>query len=119
MAISATVQLRGFFSGLGIGSRSISPTDLTDTTSPAQVTQITLASGDNTIAVPSTADGCIIIFDSSSTTVKTLKGAAGDTGIVLSKTKWNVITFDTTPPANIIINSGAADTSKVTEITFF
>lgn len=119
MAISSTIQLRGYISGLLAGSRSISPTDQTNADAPNQVTQVTLASGDNTITVPTKARGCIINFASTSTTTKTLKGAAGDTGIVLDRTGWNVLKFYSTPPASFIINSSAADTGLLTEITFF
>lgn len=119
MAITALVSLRGYFSGLLTGSRAIAPTDITDADAPSHINQKVLASGDNSFSVPANADGCIIVFDSTSTTVKTLKGNAADTGIILAKNRWNVITFDTTPIATIIINSSAADTGKNTEITFF
>lgn len=119
MPARSQIDLRGLFESLPSGSRSIAPTSLVNSDAPYGVTQITLASGDNTITIPTKATGCIIAFDPTSTTVKTLKGVGGDTGVVLAKAKWNVITFDSTPPANFIINSGAADTSKLTEIMFF
>jgi hypothetical protein len=118
MAVSATVQLRGYISSLPGGSRAIAPTDYTNTAAPVAVTQVTLASGDNTITVPAGSRGVIIIFASGSTTTKKLKGVGGDTGVTLDKTGYNFIRFETSPPANFIINSSVADTSNITEIIF-
>lgn len=115
----ATIQLRGFFEDLISGSKSISPADLVHTTPPLAETQLVLASGDNTITVPSTAVGCIILFDPTSTAIKKLKGAGGDTGIIVSRQLWIVLTFDTTPIANFIINSSVVDTGKTTTVVFF
>lgn len=119
MALRSLIQLRGLLEGLPAGSINIAPTDIQNNTPPSFTLQDTMASGDNTILVPAKAYGCIIIFDATSTTVKKIKGVAGDTGIVLAKTKWNVLTFDTTPPASFIINSSALDTGKLTTVIFF
>lgn len=119
MAAASEISLRGTISALPEGSRSIAPSNLNNSNAPIQVTQITLASGDNTITVPASAVGAVIIFDILSTTVKKLKGAAGDTGVVLSKNKWSVLSFDSAPLADFIINSSATDTGKITTIHFF
>lgn len=119
MALRSLIQLRGLLESIPGGSKNVAPTDIQNNTPPSVETQLVLANGDNTIVVPALAYGCVIIFDPTSTTVKTLKGAGGDTGVILAKTKWNVITFDTTPIASFIINSGAADTGKRTTIIFF
>lgn len=119
MALRSLIQLRGLLEGLPTGSVNISPTDIQNTTPPDYAVQSVLANGDNTVLVPATAYGCVIIFDPTSTTVKTLKGVGGDTGIVLAKTKWNVLTFDTVPPVSFIINSSAVDTGKKTVVLFF
>jgi hypothetical protein len=118
MALSV-VQLKGYISGAPGGSVGINPTDMQNATPPQFMLQDTLANGDNTILVPATADGCIIIFDPTSATVKKLKGVAGDTGVILAKNKWNVITFDTTPITDFIINSAGVDTGKTTTFIFF
>lgn len=119
MALRSLIQLRGLLEGLPSGSKNIYPADMQNNTPPNWELQSELANGDNTVLVPAIADGCIIIFDPTSTTVKSLKGVGGDTGVVLAKNKWNVITFDTTPVVSFIINSGAADTGKTTTIIFF
>lgn len=119
MATRSLMMLRGLIEGLPGGSKNIVPADMTNLTPPSWELQSVLANGANTVLVPANADGCVIIFDPTSTTVKTLKGVAGDTGIVLAKNKWNVITFDTTPVVSFVINSTGADTGKTTTIVFF
>lgn len=119
MALRSLIQLRGLLEGLPSGSMNISPTDVQNNTPPEFTAQSTLTIGDNLVIVPANAYGAIIIFDPTSTTVKTLKGAALDTGIILAKTGWNVIRFDTVPVVGFIINSSAADTGKKTTIIFF
>lgn len=119
MALRSLIQLRGLLESLPGGSVNIAPADIQNNTPPQYSIQDTLANGDNTIPVPASAYGCVIIFDPTSTVVKTLKGVGGDTGIILSKIRWNVITFDATPIASFIINCGAADTGKKTVIIFF
>jgi hypothetical protein len=119
MALRSLIQLRGFLEGLPGGSLNICPTDLQNNTPPSFTIQDILANGDNTIVVPALADGCIIIFDPTSVVTKKIKGVGGDTGIVVSKDKWMVLTFDATPPTNFIINCSAADTGKYTTIIFF
>ncbi len=122
MALRSLIQLRGLLESLPGGSKNIYPTDMQNNTPPSVELNFVLANGDNVIAVPALADGCVIIFDPTSTTVKTLKGnppAVGEVGIILAKNKWNVITFDATPIANFVIASTGADTGKYTTIIFF
>jgi len=118
MAITSQISLRGFFTGLLSGSRSIAPGDQGTSDAPSQVTQVILQSGANTIIVPSKARGVIIVFDNAATSIKTLKGITGDTGIEIGINGWVVLPFDSTPPASFVITSNALDT-VLTEITFF
>lgn len=69
-----------------------------NTASPAEIDSITLQSGANTITPPTGAVACTIIFPSGNTTLVTLKGVTGDTGIVLHPTD----------PTSIGINSAAS-----------
>lgn len=119
MALRSLIQLKGLFEGTPSGSKNITVTDIQNTNPPLYEVQDALANGDNLIPVPANAKGAIIIFDSTSTTVKKLKGVIGDIGLVLAKTSWNVITFDTTPPVSFYINSTGADTGKTTTVIFF
>ncbi len=118
MALRSLIQLRGLLETIPGGSKNIAPTDMQNNTPPSAEIQLVLANGDNTITVPALSKGCVVIFDSTSTTTKILKGAAGDTGISLQKTGWIVLTF-VQAGGTFIINSSAADTGKYTTIIFF
>lgn len=119
MATRSLVSLRGFIEGISSGVVGINPTDIQNNTPPQFILQDILANGDNQVIVPALAKGVVIIFDPTSTVVKTLKGIVGDTGIVLAKNSWNVLTFDTVPPVDFYINCTGADTGKYTTILFF
>jgi hypothetical protein len=118
MAATSNITLRGFFSSLAEGSRSISPDDLVNTDAPAAVDQIQLVSGDNEFTSPINAKGAVILFDSRSTTAKTLKGAAEDTGVLLHPSNWVVLTFDPNEGGtDFILNSDDDDTVTADEVT--
>jgi len=120
MATRSLASLRVLFESLVTGSKSVVPADIQNATPPGSASiRLVLTAGANTITVPATAKGAVIIFDPTSTTVKTLKGVGGDTGIVLSKNSWTVLSFDTTPTASFVIDSTGTDTGKYTEIAFF
>lgn len=85
------------------------------------VTDVTLAAGDNVIAVPSLATGCVIVPPVSTSTPSvsvTFKGAATDTGVGISNQYASVFTFSSPAPASFILNASAAMTAA-TEVTFF
>lgn len=66
--------------------------------SPGQVQIVTLASGANTITVPSggsTPTCCTIVKPSTNTTSITLKGVTGDTGVALHLTDPDSISIGT------------------------
>jgi len=117
MALS-TVNITGSITSSPSGSRSINLV-ISNSTPPAAETELVLASGDNTIDVPTLSDGCIIIPDSTSTVAKVLKGDTGDTGVGISPTKPTLLTWPDTPPSDFIITTDGADTGKYTRILFF
>jgi len=122
MSLRSLISLRGLIEGLPGGTIDIHPEDMQNLTPPQLTTQLTLILGDNHIQVPAIADGCVIIFDPTSTVTKRLKeytGVAVTEGILLAKNKWNVLTFDTTPITAFTIETIAADTGKLTTIIFF
>ena len=120
MALRSLMMLRGLIEGTPGGSKNIVPADMQNNTPPLVEIQLELANGDNLIAVPGNADGCVIIFDPTSVIVKYLKGPLLDTGIPLGRNKWNVITFDGTVPfVAFYINAVGADAGKTTTIIFF
>lgn len=78
---------------------------------PGSVTIHALVIGANTIVVPlstgMTIKGATIIPPVGNTAALTLKGVAGDTGIVISKTDPTSIAFEAAP-VNFVLNTGAA-----------
>lgn len=122
MAANALVTITGSFQGLPTGSRVLGPITLNSATANGSVTEIVLQSGANTITVPATpaTSGCIIVLPSTNTSVVTLKGISGDTGIAIGKTTTTVLNWDpTAAPASFVLNSAATQTGLATEITFF
>lgn len=78
---------------------------------PGTITIHTLSAGANTITVPVgfTVKGATIIPPAANAQALTLKGIAGDTGIVISNTDPTSIGFQTAP-ANFVINAGGTVT---------
>jgi hypothetical protein len=76
--------------------------------SPCDIRTQGLTSGDNTITWVQNAVGVIIVMPSSNTTVDVkLKGAGGDTGVVLNKT--GILQFERRySDASFILNASAA-----------
>lgn len=123
MAIRSEVNLIAILEGLSTGARTVNPSVLGQASAPAS-SSIALDNGDNTITVPSTAHGVIIIFPATSLAIKTIKGIGGDTGIIVHPSKWLVLSFATTggPITDFIIN--ASDDSDLvagsyTELIWF
>lgn len=80
-----------------------------NTHSPGMIQVLTLASGNNTITVPTggtTPTACTILKPSDNTTAITLKGVAGDTGIRLHDTDPDTISIDDSV-ATFVLNAGA------------
>lgn len=117
MAGTATVRVSGSIISFPGGTRAILTSDQVNANSPDFSTTAILANGDNTVTVPVTAKGAIVIFDPNSVSIKKIKGVGGDTGVILRRNGFNYISFDDTPPASFIINSSALDTFY-TEIIF-
>lgn len=122
MASSAEISVRGLIQGTPSGNRQIGPISITSAASNGQVQQIILASGTNTITIPPTPapTGCVIQLPSANTAITTFKGVAGDTGFVIGKTGFLVLTWDPTAvPASFVLSSASLQTGLITEITFF
>lgn len=122
MAASATITLGGQIIGTATGARTIGPISITSAAANGMVQQVILASGANTITVPTVPapSGCIIALNPANTVVVTLKGVAGDTGIALGKTTTTMLNWDpTAAPASFVLNSAVLQTGLITEITFF
>lgn len=120
MAASGSVSIKGTVTGLLTGTKTVGPITVSNSTASSEThAVIALASGDNTVSVPSTASMALVVFAAASTSSKTVRTVVGDTGITVSKTGPVFLPFDTTSlPTNLYINSSAADTGLTTEILF-
>ena len=121
MAATATITLTGSVTGLPTGSKAFA---ISGTSSAANgtTTQVVLQAGANTITVPTLPApiGCIIQLPTTNTSVVTLKGVTGDTGIAIGKTTSHYLTWDSTAlPASFVLTSVSTQTGLVTEIVFF
>lgn len=116
-----TLNLQGN-ANLDDGTHQIAPTPITKTLSVLDRQAKYLALGNNAIVVPKNGSGvavtsyCLIIFNAGNpTSIYTLKGVNGDTGIILPTTPG----FALVPTAaDFVINSSHADTIP-TEFIFF
>jgi hypothetical protein len=99
------------------GSITVGPLTVTGTIVPV-VLGPTLASGVNTITVPSGASGFVLVPPSTNTNTIQLKGVSGDTGLSLPKASFSVYTFDTAAvPANFVLTCGG--TVGLSQLVFF
>ena len=122
MAANATVVVTGSFVGLPAGSRVIGPVQVSTTAASGQVVETVLQAGANTITVPTlpAPTGCLIQLPATNTSITTLKGVAGDTGIAIGKTGFLLLNWDSTaPPASFVLSSVATQTALTTEVTFY
>ena len=114
--MGGALTIQGVQTGIPEGSKTVSLTVTMGTV--GTVTDVVLASGANTVTVPTGAAGCLIIPPSANTVALTLKGVGADTGVAISPSAPCLLTFPATPPANFVINAASA-TSGSTEISFF
>lgn len=95
MATTSTRTTTVVFTGDVTGTETVSAAS--NAVSPGQLEIKTLASGANTITVPtggSTPTACTIIPPSGNSTSITFKGITGDTGVRLNNTDHTVIALD-------------------------
>jgi len=106
MAAKGAFSISGNITGLPGGSIAIGPLGITinPAVSGSSLQSKDLASGDNTITVPTGAVAMIFVPPSANTQTITLKGNAGDTGVPLSKTLPQAIMLGASPV--VILNAG-------------
>jgi len=117
LANTSSHYIFGYLIAPFLGRLNISSSPFNNAAANPAVVRIQLANGDNTIARPASARFCIISIDPTSTTVKTLKGAGGDTGLQIgSNARGGSLTLPcgNTAGDNIIINSVGADSTFTT-----
>ena len=103
---SGTVTLRGVVSGLPVGSISLAPPDIMAAAPIGTRTIVNLASGNNTITLPTGYTSVVIQPPSGNATAILLKGVAGDTGSRLHNTRWQVLHFDSSV-TTFVLNAAA------------
>jgi hypothetical protein len=118
MTITSNIYLTGTITGKPLGSEQIAKT-ITGTV--YGVVAVVLQAGANTITTPTTGtSGCIIQLSPSNTSIVTLKGVAGDTGIAIGKTTTTMINWDNTAaPASFVLNSVSTQIGLTTYIEYF
>ena len=122
MPATASITITGAILETPTGARTVGPITLTSAAANGEVQRIVLQAGANTITVPTVpaTNGCVIVLPATNTSVTTLKGVTGDTGIALGKTTKHVLNWDpTAAPASFVLTSVSTQTALATEITFF
>src|SRR5205085_11438975 len=89
------------------GSQTFTFDLFSNTNSQYDFRTVNLASGDNTIPVPTTAAGMVILAPTTNAVAWKVKGNAGDTSLAQCLTGMHVETFPASPPASFILNAGA------------
>lgn len=110
MAVTATRSITVVYSGDTVGTQTHDAAS--NAVSPGAVELKTLASGANTITVPtggSTPTGVTIIPPAGNTVVLTLKGVSGDTGIALHLTDPTSLALPTSV-TSFVLNASATCT---------
>lgn len=121
MAASGTLSVGGSISDMPTGSRTVGPLTMTAAAASGVVIHVILQSGANTITLPTAIapSMAVIKLPATNTALVTLKGVTGDTGIVIGKTGFAVIPFNSaSPPTDFCLTSAALQTGLTTEITF-
>lgn len=122
MTATASLSIAGAIQGTATGNRTIGPISISSSNASPIVQTVVLQSGANTITPPTSpaTSGCVIQLPSTNTSVVTLKGVTGDTGIAIGKTTTTVLNWDSTAaPANFCLTSVTTQTGLITEIAYF
>ena len=93
MAVAGTISVTGTLTGHPEGSRTVALE--WDITAGLSAVTVGLASGANTITVPTGCTLVIIVPPTTNTETITLKGVTGDTGRQISKTKPTILAWET------------------------
>lgn len=117
--MAGSVIIQGQLNSVPQGYTNIGPYSIPNVTANNYSQRMdTLASGANTIAVPSWAGTMIIVPNPSNIIALTFKGVAGDTGVAMSPDQPWIVSFAASPPASIVINA-ASTLGTLTTFIFF
>jgi hypothetical protein len=115
MAGSVTIQ--GLLTGTTSGTQYVGPFTLaSNAAGNYAVTEVTLASGANTITVPSWAEFAVINLPSTNAVVITLKGVTGDTGIVIDPNGVTLLDLNAGSVASFVLTAASATSSPTTVV---
>ena len=119
--MAGSVTIAASLTGLPQGTLSFPPlTIVPSANNELATTVVSLASGANTITVPTgfTPSGVVMIPPSTNTQSLTLKGVTGDTGIAVSPNEPSLLNFASSPPSTFVVTAGGT-ISAGTSFVFF
>ena len=122
MASTASISIAGTVRGSLTGDKNIGPFNLASSAANPVIQVLVLQAGANTITPPTlpATSGCIIKLPLTNTSIVTLKGVTGDTGVALGKVTTQVLNWDSTaPPTTFVLTSASTQTGLNTEISYF
>lgn len=110
MAKTSTITLVPAIGGDGVSFTYAVPGSLTNAAAPmGGAIPTALTTGDNTIAVPTGAMWLLISPPTTSTVAKKIKGAAGDTGVLIGPAIVSLIAI-ASGQTSIILNAASGET---------
>jgi hypothetical protein len=117
--MSGQLSISGLLTGTKVGTVPIGPYTISpDPTNHYEAFTITLANGNNTIAIPTWAEGFIIVPDPANVIVMTYKGGTSDLGTQLALNSPTLINLTPNTVASFVLTSSGAG-ATVTTIQFF
>jgi hypothetical protein len=117
--MAGTFTVSGSAASLLTGSKTIGPITFTGSATIGEVLDLTLQSGDNTIAIPTGATAVLIVPPASNAVALKVRSSlnSGDAGLPIHVTAPFLYCFPGTAPTTLIINA-ASLTTGLTELSF-
>ncbi|MGP8180856.1 MAG: hypothetical protein ACLP1E_08775 [Acidimicrobiales bacterium] len=116
--MSGTINIGGLAQGMLSGSKIIGPLTILGSNAECPILALTLAAGDNTIAVPTGTVAVVIVPGAGVAGVK-YRTVFADSGTYISPTNPTVIAFDAAnTPTSFYLNVASPGTGITSEITF-
>lgn len=109
MAIAGVIYVTGELTGVTTGSRQLA-LSWTITDGKEEV-RVDLAAGDNSFTVPTGTSLVVVVPPTTNVIPLKLKGAAGDTGVIISSTRPTVVAYDSGP---FIVNANGGAVTGAT-----
>lgn len=103
-----SVAISGAITGLPTGSFVIAPPVISSEASVSEVRTVALATGNNTINIPTGATAVIITPPLANTKQLTFKGVTGDTGLRIARNHPTLVALETqepTIPTSFVLNA--------------